>query len=156
VTASNRPGYVVGLCFLLLFSTITLGAQQTSPGVSVVLSKQNPLQLRVTVRSLAKARVTIQRSDLPWELRHSITLVAAMPDGECLEQNVAAGDPSPAKISLDPNETVSGDINLAEVFKDLNHAIKKSDIHIFWAFKAPESLNLPRWSGGWILLRRQR
>jgi hypothetical protein len=79
-----------------------------------------------------------------------------MPNGECLEQNVVAGDPSPEKISLDPNESVSGDINLTEVFKDLKGAIRKSDIHLFWAYRSPEGLNLPRWSGGWILLPQQK
>jgi hypothetical protein len=79
-----------------------------------------------------------------------------MPDGESLDQNVVAGDPSPEKISLDPNQSLSSDINLVEVFKDLNGAIRKSDIHLFWAYRAPDGLNLPRWSGGWILLPQQK
>jgi hypothetical protein len=35
-------------------------------------------------------------------------------------------------------------------------AIKKSDIQLFWAYQAPKELNLPRWSGGWILLPHQK
>jgi hypothetical protein len=157
VTRTNRTGFLaIGICLLLLFSAVPGGAQEIPTGVFIKLSKRNPLQLQITVRSLAKARTTIYKSELPWELRHSITLVAVMPNGECLEQNVIAGDPSPEQVSLDPNESVSGDVNLTEIFKDLSVAIKKSDIHLFWAYRAPEELNLPRWSGGWILLPRQK
>jgi hypothetical protein len=83
-------------------------------------------------------------------------LVAVRPNGEQLEQNAVAGDPSPEEISLNPRETVSGDIDLIEVFKGLAAANKKSDIHLFWAYNAPEGLGIKRWSGGWIFIPQQK
>jgi hypothetical protein len=154
-TKINSRFHVKYCCLLLLLSAIHGEAQKNPTGIDVKLNAQEPLQLRITVRSLAKTRATIYKSDLPWGLRDSIILVAVLPNGESLEQNVISGDASIEKISLESNESVSGGINLKNVFKNLDVAIRKSDIHLFWAYRPPNGLNLPRWSGGWILLSRQ-
>lgn len=146
----------IGVCLLLLLSAIPAGAQKTHPGIDIKLSAQKPLWLRVTLRSFSQTRTTIYKSDLPWGLRDSIVLIAVNPHGECLDQLLIAGDPTPEKISLNPAESVSGDIDLTEVFKDLDVAVRKSDILVFWAYQAPEGLGLPHWSGGWILIPKQK
>jgi hypothetical protein len=28
-------------------------------------------------------------------------------------------------------------------------------VHLFWAYKSPEALHIPRWSGGWVLIPRK-
>jgi hypothetical protein len=152
----NRKSFLTNrLCLLILFSAMPGMAQRTRSGITLELRSQSPPRLHVTLRSLAKARTAIYKSELPWELRQRIILVAVLPDGEHLDQNVVAGDPSAEKISLNPNESVSGEIDLMGIFKDLDTAIQKSDVHLFWAYRSPAGLGLPKWSGGWILLPQQ-
>jgi len=63
-------------------------------------------------------------------------------------------DPVSAEVSIKPGETLTGDIDLHYVIRDLD-VLKKSDILLFWAYKSPEELHLPRWSGGLVLIPRQ-
>ena len=149
----DKGGLLVGgLSFALLLWAIPAGAQKTRTGVDVRLSTRAPLRLQVSLRSLAKTRATIYKSDLPWGLRDSIILVAVKPNGEQLDQWPIAGDPGPEKISLSPNHSVSGEIDLTGVFKNLEVAVTRSDIQVFWAYQAPRGLGLPHWSGGWLLI----
>jgi hypothetical protein len=41
-------------------------------------------------------------------------------------------------------------------FKGLDAALKKSEVHLFWAYEAPKQLNIPHWSGGWVLIPKQQ
>lgn len=160
IESSKRRTIVRALCNSMLFVwllgiifAIPAGSQTRSSGIEVKLSTQNYLHLQIALCSLAKVQTTIYKSDLPWELRHSMILAAVTPpDSESLAQSVIAGDPSPARISLKPNECVHGEIDLQKVFTDLPGFLKKSDVLLFWAYRSPEGLNLPPWSGGWILL----
>jgi len=52
--------------------------------------------------------------------------------------------------------SVSGDINLADYFRDLEGVVKKSDVQLFWAYMAPDELHIAHWSGGWILIPQQK
>jgi hypothetical protein len=131
-------------------------AQTENFGVEAKLRKDEPSHLQITVRSLATAPATIYKSDLPWELRHSIILTAVTSAGDSLPQNVIAGDPSLQKITLNPGQSVSGDIDLKAVFKDLDGVRRKSDVLLFWAYRSPDGLNLPKWSGGLILIPRMQ
>jgi hypothetical protein len=149
------------ISFLALLAVLTIfaaqGRSQTkNSGVEAELRTTDPLCLRMTVRSLATAPATIYKSELPWELRHSIILTAVTTAGDSLSQNVVAGDPSLQKITLNPGQSVSGDIDLKAVFKDLDGVRRKSDVLLFWAYRSPDGLNLPKWSGGWILIPRMQ
>ncbi|HET9741834.1 MAG TPA: hypothetical protein VFQ00_03705 [Terriglobales bacterium] len=135
--------------------TTPLIAQKSPKGIDVQINPENPLQLRIKLRSFAQVQTTIYKSELPWGLSDSIILVAVTPSGEYLEQSVVAGDPSPEKITLHPNESLSGDINLTRAFKTLEKTIHNTEINLFWAYRSPKELNLPHWSGGWILIPRQ-
>jgi hypothetical protein len=146
---------LVFLAVLTIFA-VQSGAQTKNSGVEAELRKDEPLRLRVTVRSLATVPATINKSELPWELRHSIILTAVTSSGDDLLQNVVAGDPSLQKITLNPGQSVSGDIDLKAVFKDLDRVRRKSDVLLFWAYRSPDGMNLPKWSGGWILIPRVR
>ena len=64
-------------------------------------------------------------------------------------------DPRPGKVSVEPGVTLAGDIDLRDVIRDLT-VTKKSDVHLFWAYKAPDGLHIPRWLGGWVFIPRQR
>jgi len=73
-------------------------------------------------------------------------------DGRCLERVFPIDDPSPEQISLKPNESVSGSVNLEKYFKDFRTALKNGDLHIFWAYQVPAQLGNRHWSGGWVLI----
>ena len=144
------------LSVVLTIFAVQGAAQAKNSGVEANLWKDEPSRLRITVRSLAAAPATINKSELPWELRHSIILMAVTPAGDSLPQNVVAGDPGLQKVTLKPGQSVSGDIDLKMVFKDLDGARRKSDVLLFWAYRSPSGLNLPKWSGGWILIPRMQ
>jgi hypothetical protein len=83
--------------------------------------------------------------------------VAVKPDGQCVANRIfTIDDPSPEGISLEPNASISGDIDLQRFVPGLDKALKKSGIHLFWAYQAPEELHIARWSGGWVLIPQRR
>ena len=140
---------------LFLFCAYNGAGQSVADPIRVEISSQKPLVLHVTLRSTAETRATVYKYLLPWESRHSMTLVAVLRGGQCLRAELFIDDPGVERISLEPNETLNGDIDLKSRFRGLDQALKKSDIHLFWAYKAPEELGNPRWSGGWILIPKQ-
>jgi hypothetical protein len=119
------------------------------------LNPQKPLHLRVTLRSSADTRATFFRWQLPWSNRYSMIFAAVKPNGESMELALPIDDPHPGKVSVEPGATLAGDIDLTDVIRDLT-VTKKSDVHLFWAYKAPDGLHIPRWSGGWVFIPQQR
>lgn len=83
-------------------------------------------------------------------------LVAVKSDKNYLARNFPVDDPAPERVSIEPYESLSGDVSLEKAFKNLDAALKNSDVHVFWAYQAPEELNIGRWSGGWILIPQQK
>jgi len=154
---STRIARCLILAVAFLAFSVACGGSETksSSDIQVQLTNQKPLSLRFTVWSRAATRVAFRKSRLPWGNRYSTILVAVTPHGEYLERNFPIDDPSPEKITIGPNESVSGEINLQNVFGGLDGALKKSDIHVFWAYQAPKELNIAQWSGGWILIPQQ-
>jgi len=64
--------------------------------------------------------------------------------------------PDYRKISIEPNGSVSGEINLQREIPNLNIALKKSDVHLFWFYRAPEELRTMHYAGGWVLIPQQK
>ncbi len=54
-----------------------------------------------------------------------------------------------------PGEVLTGDVDLRYVIGDLN-LLKKSDLLLFWAYKSPDELHIPHWSGGLVLIPQQK
>jgi hypothetical protein len=156
MTASNRRRWLSrSLCFLLL-SQVSLGGPRRTPGgIRVELRVAAPLRLGVTLQSIAATRTTIFKGDLPWMSQHRMILVLVGPSGECVRRDEVIGHPPPGEILLNPNETVSGDIKLSVAFKDFDRDVRRSELHLFWAYESPPGLGLPQWSGGWILIPQQ-
>jgi|SRR3974377_82337 len=143
--------------FLFLLSACPTGRTQTMPsGIQVETDHDNPLILKVELRSGAETSVKIYKSRLPWGSAYGMILVAVMPDGQTIKKQLPVDDPSPTEISLNPKEFMKGEIDLRKIFRGLEEAVRKSDIQLFWAYEAPEELHIPRWSGGWILVSKQK
>ena len=124
-------------------------------GVQVELDSKQPLSLRLTVTSATKNRVTFYKYLLPWGNVNSIVLVAVTAGGESLQRDMPIDDPSAQKITFDPNESLTGFIDLRKVFRGLDQALMKSDVNLFWAYNSPKELGIASRSGGWLLLRQR-
>ena len=124
--------------------------------IQVKVGSLQPLRLEVTLRSGAKERVVIDKSQLPWATRYAMVLVATNSNSEPLEKVLPVEDPARKQISVQPGQTLTGTIDLDGIFKGLDEVRKKSDVHLFWAYQAPHELNIGGWSGGWILLPQRK
>jgi hypothetical protein len=146
------------LCIAALFlaALSNPGFAQNTPklGTEVALSREDPLHLRVTLTSGAATTVKINRFDLPWGYRYSMVFTPARPDGDALELLLPVSDPGLREISVKPGETLTGEVDLRYVIRDLS-VLKKSDVLLFWAYQAPAELHLPRWQGGLVVIPRQ-
>jgi hypothetical protein len=148
--------YLTAAVVVFALSAASGGNEATAPDIQVELSSQKPLRLRVTLRSRAESSVTLDKERLPWGNRYSMILVAVTPNGQCLQQFFPIDDPGFEKIALNPKASSSGEVNLDDFFRDLDGAVKKSDIHLFWAYDAPEELHIARRSGGWLLIPQRK
>lgn len=156
IVSKNSTRYIIaGAAFLLYLSfTIPVWPQTMPVGVHVEMDPQKSLALLVTIRSGVVVPIKLYKSQLPWGSRYSMVLVAVTPEGKYLDKELFVDDPSPERVSLEPKGSLSGSIDLQRIFKDLNKALSKSDVHLFWAYDAPKELEIDRWSGGWILIRQ--
>jgi len=145
----------VAICFALFLAAAGSGRNEPDRnGVQVELSTKKPLVLHVTLRSFSDSPVTLYNIHLPWISRYAMVLVPVQPDGQCLPKYYPPDDPPLGHVSLEPHGSLSGDIDLRQVLPGLEEALKKSDIHLFWAYESPQELQSTRRSGGWILLPR--
>ena len=148
--------YMIAAVAFLAFSATSLGNEAMSPDVRVELTSQNPPALHVTVRSGAEARTTFFKWRLPWGNRNTMILVALTSDRTYITRNIPIDDPSTERVSMEPKESLSGDVSLDKAFTGFGAALKKSDVHLFWAYEAPKELHIARWSGGWLLIPQQK
>jgi len=151
-----RPTILAALAALVL--ALPIGGSETLPsGITVEIDSQKPLSLHVTVWSRAEKRVTFAKYRLPWGNRNSMLFVPVNSDGQCVgDRLLPIDDPTFEKVTLDPNDSISGDMDLRRFVPELERALKKSDIHLFWAYKAPDELRIAPWSGGWILIPQHK
>jgi hypothetical protein len=129
--------------------------QSQPEGIRVELDQVH-LALHVTVSSQASSVVMIGKWQLPWGNANSMILVAVTDNKGYVDRNLLIDDPTTEQVSMKPNESMSGDVSLQEAFAGLDSALKKSDVHLFWAYQSPKELHIPRWSGGWILIPQKK
>src|SRR5262249_54839739 len=106
--------------------------------------------------SIVDVHKSMYEGDLPWSIRHSLTLVAVTERGVCIEPILFIDDPSAGRITMEPRTTLTGVIDLQKRFRRLDIAVMKSAVHLFWAYNMPPELGGPQWSGGWILIPKQK
>jgi hypothetical protein len=148
---------LVGAAVFLTFSIASGGSEALPLGIKVELDSQKIFSLRVTVTSHAEARVNVVKWRLPWgEGNPSMILVAVTPDKEYIVRSFPEEYPSYERVPFEPNESLSGNVSLQNAFTGLEAAVKKSDVHLFWVYEAPEELHIAHWSGGWILIPQQK
>lgn len=123
-------------------------------GIRVEIDHRKPLMLQVELRSGNETRISLYKSRLPWGSAYSMILVAVTSDGVYLKKELPVDDPSPDQVSLGVQESIKGEVDLREIFRGLDEALKKSDVHLFWAYEAPEEMHIAR-AGGWIFISQR-
>ena len=152
----TRYGRFISFMLFAAFLAIPCAAEPQEPGIRIQLSRDPHLSLHITLKSLADAEVKIPRGQLPWKSNHSLSLVAVIANGQCLNRDMPVSDPLLDEISIGPGASLSGDIDLERLFPDIQKILDTWDVHLFWAYEAPDALHLPHWSGGWILVPKQK
>jgi hypothetical protein len=135
-----RFATAVMLCFATLL-TATVAQDTPQNAIQVELNPHKPLRLHVKLRSGAATAATIFRSQLPWGNRYSMVLTAVKSNGERIEFFYPEDEPGMEQVTIAPGASIEGDLDLSDVFADLS-VTKKSDVHLFWAYKSPEALHI--------------
>lgn len=149
--------YLVALFGSLILAGTSGGSDPAPSYVDVSLSTQKPLTLAITIRSRSEDRVTLAKWRLPWGNKSSILLVPVNDEGVCIDNKYYVEEyPNYEKVSIDPKGSISGEIDLQRSIPELSESLKKSDVHLFWAYRAPSELQIGEWSGGWILIRKEK
>src|ERR1700689_4819366 len=147
-------GFLTGILLLAGLSVVAVAQSNSEPAIQVQLNPQKPLHLRVTLRSGAATTISISRYELPWGWRYSMVFAAVRPNGDAVELPLPVLDPGLSEMSVKAGETLTGDIDLRYVIDP--NALKKSDVLLFWAYKAPAALHIPRWTGGLVVIPQQK
>ena len=146
---------VTTLLTVLFVHATLVGQSVHEHGIRVEVVHKAHLLLHVTLESGDTKEVKITRDQLPWSPGHRMVIAVVMPTGKCLDRELPVQDPIFDEIILKPNTPMTDDIDLEDLFPGLKSAMQKVDLHLFWAYEAPEQLQTPRWSGGWILIPRK-
>jgi hypothetical protein len=155
VSSTDMRSILSAMILVVGFSSAAVAQNMPEPAIQVELNPQKPLHLRVTLRSRATTTATFYRADLPWGNRHSMVFSAVRPNGEPIDLIFPIDDPGPTEVSVKPRDVLTGDVDLRYVIRDLN-VLKKSDVLLFWAYKSPAELHIPRWSGGLVFIPQQK
>jgi len=157
VLSQSTRRFLVVLVAVLSIAVSSGGSENLPSDIQVALSSSKALTLIVTVRSRSQERVTLATWRLPWGNRNSMLLAPVNTDGVCVANRYYVEEyPNYNKVSIEPNASISGEIDLKRVIPELGDAVKKTDVHLFWAYRAPEELHIGGWSGGWILIPQQQ
>jgi len=129
--------------------------------------KQVTMEVRVTSAGTLDVRLTNETSKpitvpkhlLPWSSAYSALIVAVKTDavGTVLDRSRPVDDPLVGTETIQPNQTLTGQIDLSRRFPGLSDALRERDVIVFWShqFQIVDGDQLPR-IGGWVLLPKQR
>ena len=153
---SSRKFLLVAVS-LLVFSLPSGGNDDSPSDVKVELDSQK-LSLHVTVHCRSENSVSLAQWRLPWGgQQHIMHFVPVDSDGVRIDDGSVRDEyPDYRKVSIEPNGSVSGEINLKREIPNLNTALKKSDVHLFWFYRTPEELRITHYAGGWVLIPQQK
>jgi hypothetical protein len=148
--------HLVTFLAILAFSAISGAGDRQGPGIRIDLKREGHLSLHITLRSGAHAAVKLLHAQLPWSGGDSLIVVAAIANGQCLRRDMPVDHPVFHEISVEPDTPLYGDVDLESLFPDIRRVSRVLDVQLFWAYDAPEALHIGRWSGGWILISKQK
>jgi hypothetical protein len=125
----------------------------SSMSVRVSLEKRSPHpSLKFELSNNSATVLIIGESSLPWSSRECLLIVGAskkegtLPGRYAIEDRVLED-----RVVIKPGVTLAGEIQLDEFVTDLEHALRKSDVQIFWYYEpyAHNGQSLGKY-GGWV------
>ena len=128
---------------------------------SVRPKSTNEFQLRVSLRYEGSTNLTFFPEVLPW-YKGQMTLYAV--DANQRPGSLLQQEPLPAGAmwfgkarTLVPGQVLEGEIPLNEWFPELQRAVARADVLVFWSYKPPPNvpLVLERQSGVVVIPRRE-
>jgi hypothetical protein len=127
----------------LALACLALSALSRAAGGPVIevraelLTPPDKAALRFTLVNSGTAPIDLDTGYLPWGVRYSLVLAAcpAAIEVTCLSQAMHIEDPVPGKVTLEPGEEISGDIDLFYKIPSLPKLLKKQDAIVFWSYE---------------------
>ncbi|MCL7412005.1 MAG: hypothetical protein M8353_00090 [ANME-2 cluster archaeon] len=111
--------------------------------------------LNVALTNRLPEPLTTFHYSLPWVGWDSILLIAVETDaiGTIIDKNLMIDDPGPARTTIQPGGSLSGNIPLSGRFPNLNEALKEHDVILFWSYQfLPIDAHPLKRVGGYLLI----
>jgi hypothetical protein len=103
---------------------------------AVAAAEGKELVLRFTLTNISKKSLVFYSYDLPWNNAYSITWAAITEDGEVLSVGYPIHDPGPTKISVAPQQTLTGTYRLTWML-NRESVPPDTDLTIVWTYTPP-------------------
>jgi hypothetical protein len=157
MTQKSICTFLVAMAVLCVFAVPSGGNEVSPPDVKAELNNQM-LLLRVTIHSRSESSVSLPMWRLPWGRQQLVMhLVPVDSVGACIGNKYVREEyPDYRKVTIEPNGSLTGEIDLRREIPELDEALKKSEVHLFWFYKPPEELHIGQDAGGWVLIPRRK
>lgn len=128
----------VGLALLSGCATCLNSTSARGEKVAVKVSLHNWHDLLVELGNVTDNPVELRAASLPWEWRYSMWVKAFEDDatGSPLDERLTVADLpiNNEQVSLLPRTLLQGNIDLRNRFPELEDALKRRDVIIFWSY----------------------
>lgn len=114
--------------------------------------------LHVTLTNRTGRAVTTYLSLLPWGGQYGLLLVAVKTDatGTLLAAKAPIDDPGPSTVTIEANQTLTGEVDLENRFPDLRGALRERDVVVFWSYQFQPVDEAPAARvGGYVLFPKE-
>jgi hypothetical protein len=151
---------LVGLLFLIGYATSGAPSDPnlTDLGLtaSAVRAQNGGWLMQFELRYTGEAPLAVDERSLPWKSPRELLIEAFQlnPAGTRLARPESRTRDLPrASLTLNPGDTVSGQVNLSARLPELAAAIQESDVVLFWShqMRSADSQVLPRLNGGVVI-----
>jgi hypothetical protein len=147
---------LAGVGFVQVLTEAKTMERETKVTIEVTATSARALEVRVTNET--PTPITVFRHSLPWSSAYSALLVAVKTDavGTVLDRSRPVDDPVVGTLTIQPKQTVNGEIDLDRRFPGLSDGLRERDVIVFWShqLQTVDGDLLPR-TGGWVLLPKQ-
>jgi hypothetical protein len=155
-------GFTTLILLLCLIGYATSGApsdpSQSDLGLTATPIRQEngAWLLQFELRHAGDAPLAVDERTLPWKSPRELLIEAF----QLNPANTRLAHPEPrirdlprASLTLNPGDTVSGQVNLSARLPELAAAIRESDVVLFWShqMRSGDSQTLPRLNGGVVI-----